>query len=296
MDYTYEDVQAAIEKQIDYATLAEVLQTDLNVIADQVTIDDPSTEYISFKVFFDQGEFEIVSNDAAIGEGEGFIETPVLVKFVNGDYSTSRGPQFFSTVFSIEVFGFEKDRENLRKIFETYSYMNQGRIDSEEVGVYLVKTLEFPVFGESMLYKSHQRFQGFMRLFMSYMYDGQMSNEVIVTLNGESLKAQGLEITRTRTPKSDQVNEVMEVTNIYENQIITFSGGMIFDNSAAAILMLNGIKALNGGLNTQYALSITYPNISETPDTYTVYLDNGSISINEGGAISLKFVLTLAEV
>ncbi len=296
MEYTYEQVQTAIEQQVDYAELASLLEVDLNVIADQIIEESPSSDYISFKVYFDQGEFDTVLEDAAAGEGDGFHNTPVLLKFINGDYSTARGPQFFSTVFSIEVFGFEKDREKLRKIFETYSYLNQGRIDSEEIGIYTTKTLDFPVFEEAVLWKGSSRFQGFMRLFMTYMYDGQMSNDVIVTLDTNPLIAQKLVINRQRTAKATQKNEEQEVVNVYEHQILTVSGVSAFDNSVAGVALLNAIKTLNAGLNTQHTLAITYPVVSETPDTYKVRLDNGNIDISEGGVIVLNFTFTLAEV
>jgi hypothetical protein len=296
MAYTYEEVQAAIEQQINYAELALLLETDLNAIADQIIVDDPSGEYVSFKVFFDSGEFNTTIEDASIGEGDGFNVTPVLLKFVNGDYSSARGPQFFSTVFSIEVFGFEKDREKLRQIFETYSYLNQGRIDNEEIGIYTTRTLEFPVFEDPVLWKGSTRFQGFMRLFMTYMYDGQLSNGVLFTVDGEPLIVQSLNLRRIRTPKAGQKNEQQEVVNIYESQILTITGGMLFDNSTAAIVLLNELKTLNRGLNTQHTLTVTYPVVSATPDTYKMYLDNGDIGVNEGGVITLSFVFALAEV
>ena len=131
---------------------------------------------------------------------------------------------------------------------------------------------------------------------MSYMYDGQMSNEVVMTIDSDPLVTQSFSIARARNSKSNQENNHQEVVTIYENQILTFSGSMLFDNSAAAVKLLNNIKTLDSGINTEYALAITYPAISATPDTYIVSLGSGNISINEGGVITLNFVLTLAEV
>ena len=298
MGYTYEDIQAALEKQVNYAEITTLLEVDLNNIADEV-IEDP-TKKIEFKVFFDSGEFNSVLNEQEVGEGDGMFITPVLFKFINGDYSTMKGPKFFSTVFSIEVMGFERDRENLRKIFETYSYMNQGLIEQIDE-LYMTKTLEFPYFGEQFPLKGIDRVQGFMRLFMNYMYDGQMSNDVTYKLDADEIVIQGFALTRQRTPRADQMNTQTETTNIYESQIITFSGSMIYDGSDAAKKLLRGLKTLNSGLNQKYDFEISFPNIldeSENPDTdiYKVYLDNGTISIDEGGVVFLNFTFTLAEV
>ena len=298
MGYTYEDIQAALEKQVNYAEITTLLEVDLNNIADEV-IEDP-TKKIEFKVFFDSGEFNSVLNEKEVGEGDGMFITPVLFKFINGDYSTMKGPKFFSTVFSIEVMGFERDRENLRKIFETYSYMNQGLIEQIDE-LYMTKTLEFPYFGEQFPLKGIDRVQGFMRLFMNYMYDGQMSNDVTYKLDADEIVIQGFALTRQRTPRADQMNTQTETTNIYESQIITFSGSMIYDGSDAAKKLLRGLKTLNSGLNQKYDFEISFPNIldeSENPDTdtYKVYLDNGTISIDEGGVVFLNFTFTLAEV
>lgn len=302
MSYTTLDIQEALEKQINYEELSRILELDLNNIAEQV-IEEPQNT-ITFKVFFDSGEFETSISDSLSGEGEGFLTTPVLLKFVNGNYSTMRGPKFFSTVFSIEVMGYEKDRENLRKIFETYSYMNQGLIDKDELGIYITKTLEFPFFDEPFQLKGETRFQGFMRLFLNYMYSGQMSNEVVTLLDSEEVIIQNLQIKRTRNPKSDQMNEITEITNIYESQILIFSGSMIYDGSSAAKKLFRNIKTVNAGINQDFTFKITYPNIGETAeevftadeDTYAVYLDNGEISITEGGVILMDFVFTLAGV
>ena len=302
MSYTTLDIQEALEKQINYEELSRILELDLNNIAEKVI--ENTQETITFKVFFDSGEFETTITDTLAGEGEGFLTTPVLLKFVNGNYSTMRGPKFFSTVFSIEVMGFEKDRENLRKIFETYSYMNQGLIDKDELGIYITKTLEFPFFDQPFQLKGETRFQGFMRLFLNYMYTGQMSNEVITLLDDEEVIIQNLQIKRIRNPKSDQMNEITEVTNIYESQILIFSGSMIYDGSSAAKKLFRNIKTVNAGINQEFAFKITYPNIGEVieeefiadENVYAVYLDNGEISITEGGVIVMDFVFALAGV
>ena len=299
---TYEDIQNALEKQVNYEDLADLLELDLNNIADEMIEDVQDT--IEFQVFFDSGQFESAIEEGSLGEGEGFLKTPILLKFVNGDYGTLKGPQFFSTVFSIEVMGFEKDRKNLRRIFETYSYMNQGLIDKDEVGIYITKTLEFPYFGEPFQSKGAIRTQGFMRLFINYMYEGQMSNEVIFKLDNEEIKIQGFALNRQRTARADQMNTETETTNLYESQVITFSGTTIYDGSDAAKKLLRGLKTLNYGLNQKYDFEISYPNIGETvggtftadEDTYRVLLDNGTISIDEGGVLFLNFTFTLAEV
>ena len=299
MEYSYEKIQEALEKQVNYQEITELLELDLNTIAEEV-VEDP-TKKIEFKVFFDSGEFNTTINQQEAGEGDGMYITPILFKFINGDYSTMKGPKFFSTTFSIEVFGFERDRESLRKIFETYSYMNQGYIEQGN-GMYMTKVLEFPYFGEQFPLKGMDRVQGFMRLFMNYMYEGQMSNEVVYTLDGDKVDIQGFAIARERTPRADQMNTEEEVTNIYESQTITFSASMIYDGSDAAKRLLRGIKTLNFGLNQKYDFEITFPNIyDEDPedpdkDEYKVYLDSGTISIDEGGVVFLNFTFTLAEV
>ena len=253
MAYSYEDIQEALSKQIDYGEITSLLELDLNTIAEEI-VEDP-TKQIEFKVFFDGGEFNTTIEEQAVEESNGTLITPILLKFVNGDYGTSKGPKFFSTVFSIEVMGFEKDRHFLRKIFETYSYMNQGLIESSE-GIYMTKTLEFPFFGEQFPLKGADRLQGFMRLFINYLYDGQMSNSVGVWIDDDTIDVVGLNINRQKIPATDQMNDISEVTNIYESQVLTFSGAMPYDGSDAGKKLLRAIKALNQGLNTTFELKI----------------------------------------
>lgn len=297
MSYTTLDIQEALEKQINYEELSRILELDLNNIAEQI-IEDPQNT-ITFKVFFDSGEFETSISDSLSGEGEGFLTTPVLLKFVNGNYSTMRGPKFFSTVFSIEVMGYEKDREDLRKIFETYSYMNQGLIDKDEIGIYITKTLEFPFFDEPFQLKGETRFQGFMRLFLNYMYNGQMSNEVITLLDGDEIDILNFNIKKTKTTDTIHRNNELNSSTINKSQVMVFNGAMIYDGTDAAKKLLKSIKDLDVELNEEFELKVTYPAIldsQEEPETntYTVLIVDGDVTIAEGGYINLSFTMALA--
>lgn len=296
MAYTTLDIQEALEKQVNYEELSRILELDLNNIAGQI-IEDPQ-DTITFKVFFDSGEFETSISDSLAGEGEGFLITPILLKFVNGNYSTMRGPKFFSTVFSIEVVGYEKDRENLRKVFETYSYMNQGLIDKDELGIYIAKTLEFPFFDGPFQLKGETRFQGFMRLFLNYMYNGQMSNEVITLLDGDQIDILNFNIKRTKTTDTIHRNNELNSSTINKSQAMIFNGEMVYDGSDAALKLLKNIKDLDVELNKEFELTVTYPAIldsQEKPETntYTVVIVDGDITIVEGGYINLSFTMAL---
>lgn len=296
MAYTTLDIQEALEKQVNYEELSRILELDLNNIAGQI-IEDPQ-DTITFKVFFDSGEFETSISDSLAGEGEGFLITPILLKFVNGNYSTMRGPKFFSTVFSIEVVGYEKDRENLRKVFETYSYMNQGLIDKDELGIYIAKTLEFPFFDGPFQLKGETRFQGFMRLFLNYMYNGQMSNEVITLLDGDQIDILNFNIKRTKTTDTIHRNNELNSSTINKSQAMIFNGEMVYDGSDAALKLLKNIKDLDVELNKEFELTVTYPAIldsQEKPETntYTVVIVDGDITIVEGGYINLTFTMAL---
>ena len=115
-----------------------------------------------------------------------------------------------------------KKTENLRKIFETYSYMNQGLIDKDELGIYITKTLEFPFFDEPFQLKGETRFQGFMRLFLNYMYSGQLANQITQQLMVMILYSKAFNIKRQRTPDAAQRNDETEVKVIHKNQITFF--------------------------------------------------------------------------
>lgn len=291
----YQEIQQAIEKQINYAELAELLKLDLQAIADEV-ITDPS-DFIEFEVFFDTGKFETAIEAQNAGSGPGLQKTPILLSFINGDYSTSRGPQFFSTVFGIEVFGFEKDRELLRKIFESYSYLNQGKVENEDVGIYTTRTLEFPTFSNPFQYKGANRTQGFMRLFMNYMYTGQMSNDVDITIDGEEFKPQLFKITKKRTSESNQEGGQSEIVNIYNSEVTTISGSILYDGSAATEALFKGIVELNANINKEYTIRTQYNNIGTSPyvRVYKVRLDNGEAQMLEGGVMELSFTFVLSD-
>jgi hypothetical protein len=291
----YEEIQAAIAKQINYAELASLLELDLQSIADEVVTE--AEDYIEFKVFFDSGEFETAIEAQNLGAGPGLQKTPILLSFINGDYSTSRGPQFFSTVFAIEVFGFENDRELLRKIFESYSYLNQGKVDSEDLGIYTTTTLEFPTFTAPFQHKGSTRTQGFMRLFMNYMYTGQMSNDVGITIDTNEFKPQLFKITKQRTAESSQEGGQSEVTNIYNSEVTTISGSVLYDGSDAAIALFEGIVELNANINKEYTIITQYNNIGTTPFImeYDVRLDNGEALLSEGGVMQLTYSFVLSD-
>ena len=74
---TYQEIQEALSKQINYSELARLLEVDLNAIAVEL-ITDP-TESIEFEVFFEQGEFETAIPVNAQGEGSLFIYFVIIL-------------------------------------------------------------------------------------------------------------------------------------------------------------------------------------------------------------------------
>lgn len=255
---TYEEINIALSKQVNYLELARLIELDLNNIAEQL-ITEP-LDIIEFKVFFEFDEFDTRTKAQSLGEGSPVRETPVLLTFISGDYSSKRGPQFFSTIFNLEILGFEKDLENLRKIFESYAYMNQGRMD-DDIGITTTRFVEFPVFTDMFDLHGLRRVQGFQRLFMSYIYSGQLSNQVSVKLDGEDLIVNEFSISRQRSAKSI-VGNTGEATTLHTDQALGFGGVMFFDNSEPAKKILRSIKNKGEGLNNSFSLELVYPNIT----------------------------------
>lgn len=297
MNMTTEQILEKLNKRIDYKEVKRILELDLNTIAQEV-IEDPQ-ELIQFEVFFEYGEFDTAIAAQVPGDGPGFFITPVLLSLVGGDYATETGPQIFQTQFRIEGFGFVKDKENLRKVFEIYSSLNQGAVST---GVFAnamtTSVMDFPVFSEALQYKGFDRISVFMSWLMTFIYSGQLANEVEITLDDDTLNLIDLSIKRVRIGDSAHLNNQMETFTINKSQLLVFTGYMIYDGTVASKKIMREIKNLNNGLNNQMELKVVYPAITEDEepelDTYNVILTEGDIKITEGGYLNLTFALALA--
>jgi hypothetical protein len=318
MPMTNQQINEAIEERVNYAELARLLETDLNAIALQAIpihaeeqrqlalsqgktqeeankiYDDLSSQYIEFQVFFDTGIFNTTLQAQAPGEGQGFFKTPVLISFVNGNFSNQRGPQVYSLEFRIEAFAFEKDFDIARKIFEGYSRLNQGAIRSKEFNEAQVTSVcDFPIATQPSPYKGFNRFSIFISWFLTFVYTGQLSNEVLIKLDNEQIKPLSFSINRQRASNAAHLTGDAETKTVNKSQVITFALSMVYDNSEAALRLLRNLKNSDiNKLNETFQLSIGYPQLTffddadveyiET-DTYNCVLVDGTVSINQGG-------------
>ena len=297
MNYTQQDILDKIARRIDYQEVARLLELDLNTIAQQV-VTNPE-DYLEFKVFFDFGEFDTTINGQAPGEGQGFHITPVLLSLVSGNYTTEKGPQIYQTQFRVEAFAFQKDMENLRAVFEVYSSLNQGAVSTGLFANALTTSItDFPVFSEVTQYKGFERVSVFMSWLMTFIYSGQLANEVAYTINSNAANLLDLTIKRLRVGDSIQRNNEEETSTLNKSQVLTFTGFMVYDGTEAAKTLLRNIKNLGQGLADEFTFTVTYPAITEDDiaetDTYTVVITEGDIKITQGGYINLTFGMTLA--
>ena len=160
-NYTTDDIFRVLNNRIDYNEIARVLELDLNNIAN--TTYQEGDDIIEFKAFFDFAEFDTFVNLQAAGEGQPQLVTPVLVSLLDGQFSEPKGPQLFNVLFRVEAFGFEKDKDRLRLIFEVYNKLNQGAILTGMFGSSLVTSFtEFPVMTPPEPYKGMNRMSVFM--------------------------------------------------------------------------------------------------------------------------------------
>jgi hypothetical protein len=329
MELTNQQINEAIQERVNYAELARLLEVDLNAIALQAIpihaeeqrqlllaqgktqteanelYDKLSAQYIEFQVFFDVGTFNTTIEAQAPGEGQGFFKTPVLISFINGNFSNERGPDVYSLEFRIEAFAFEKDFDISRKIFEGYSRLNQGAIRSKDFNEAQVTSVcDFPVTTSPIPYKGFNRFSIFISWFLTFVYTGQLSNEVIIKLDGDEIKPLTFSINRQRASNSAHLTGDAETKTINKSQVITFGLSMIFDNSDAAKRLLRNLKNSNiNKLNELFELSIAYPQLTffddadieyiET-DTYNCVLVDGSISLNQGSYLMLAVTFNVS--
>lgn len=301
MVYTQADILERISKLIDYNEVVRLLELDLNTIAREVVTE--AEDYIEFKVFFDSGEFDFAVEAQAPGEGPGFHKTPVLLSLVSGDYENEKGPQIFQTNFRIEILGFEKDKENLRKILEIYSSLNQGGIKKNtENEVLTTSVTDFPVFSEIMQYRGFERVSIYMRWILTFIYSGQLSNEVEVSIDDDNIDLLSFNIKRLRVGDSIHKNNGDETLTWNKSQVLAFNAAIVYDGSAAAKKVLKNIKKNGANLNDELVLKVRYPNITEMTDdeeviveedTYNVTITEGDITINAGGYMTLTFAMTL---
>lgn len=295
MSYTSADIQEKLSKKVDYNEIIRLIELDLNTIANEI-ITDPN-KFLDFKVFFDADDFDTTINLQAPGEGGGLYVTPVMLQLVNGNYSNEKGPEVFQLEFRIEVFGMEKDLENLRQVLEIYSSLNQGAISSNVFANALTTSImDFPIVSDPFQYKGMTRVSLYMSWLITFIYQGQLSNEVVISLDNNEVNLQSFNIKRVRASDSTHINNQSESTTVNQSQTLVFNGGMIFDGSTAGKKLLREIKNLNMPLNTKFTLSVSYPSVDVIPevDTYNVILTEGDIEVNAGGYVVLLFSMTLA--
>lgn len=291
MAFTTADIIEKIERRVDYAEVARVLQLDLNIIAQQVITD--AQQYLEFEVFFDYGEFDTAISAQAPGEGNGFFVTPVLLSLVDGSYTTDKGPQVYQTEFRIEVLAFEQDRENVRAVLEVFSSLNQGAVSADVFANALTTTLtDFPIMSEPLQLKGFTRMNFYMSWLLTFIYTGQLANEVEFKINDEPINFLSFDIKRMRGIDVIHRNNENELSTINKNQSLVFTALLIFDNTDAAVLLLKNIKDLGSGLNDILELKINYPTI-ELEDTYNVVLTEGDIQIMNGDYVKLSCVFAI---
>lgn len=291
MAFTTADIIEKIERRVDYAEVARVLQLDLNIIAQQVITD--AQEYLEFEVFFDYGEFDTAISAQAPGEGNGFFVTPVLLSLVDGSYTTDKGPQVYQTEFRIEVLAFEQDRENVRAVLEVFSSLNQGAVSADVFANALTTTLtDFPIMSEPLQLKGFTRMNFYMSWLLTFIYTGQLANEVEFKINDEPINFLSFDIKRMRGIDVIHRNNENELSTINKNQSLVFTALLIFDNTDAAVLLLKNIKDLGSGLNDILELKINYPTI-DLQDTYNVVLTEGDIQIMNGDYVKLSCVFAI---
>lgn len=260
MEITEDLILEKVSNLIDFKEVVSILELDLNTIAQQI-ITDPQDQ-IEFKVFFDAGDFDVLVNSQAPGEGMGFNVTPVLLSFVNGTFQTETGPQLLQSQFRIEAFGFKKDMENTRKVFATYSSLNRGTIVTEFTTVAKATSLmDFPVFSEVMQYKGFERVSCYMSWLLTFFYNGQLANEVSYKINGMDINLMDFNIKRLKTGSSIHRNKDTETRTLNTSQILGFTGFTLYDGSDGTKELLTAIKTTT--LNYPITLEVTYPMLGD---------------------------------
>ena len=93
--------------------------------------------------------------------------------------------------------------------------MNQGKIDDgDELGLFSTRTLNFSI-RDPVVYKGCA-FR-FSRLFINYLYTGQLANQITTTIDGvHVLYSKALILNVQRTPDAAQRNDETEVKVIHK--------------------------------------------------------------------------------
>ena len=291
---TTEEILERLNKRIDYNEIARILEHDLNLIASEVATNFGDDTPVAFQVFFDFAEFDTYINNQAPGEGQGYNDVPVVISLVNGDYSTEKGPELYSTTFRIEAFGFEAQKDRLRAIFETFSSLNQGTTLSGMFNSSMTTSFtDFPIMTTPEPYKGEDRMSVFMTWNINFIYTGQLANEVEFELDGQKVTIQGFNIKRDRSFKAVQRNGSAETTANVHNQTLILTGTVIYDGSDATKRLLRSAKKLYTDMTEEFNLKITWPSIldeNEEPevDEYKLVLVEGDITVVEGSYVDMS--------
>lgn len=281
---TREEIMVALDKTIDYKALSEILEIDLNNIATEI---NETGDPLSFKVFFDFNDFDTTIEGQAPGEGEGFYDTPILLSLLDGDFATERGPNIYSLVFNIEAFGFEKDRALIRKVFETYGALNQGKIQKEEISnAHSISFVSFPMITQPMPYKGQNRFSIFMSWTLTSIFEGQLTNDIKLEVEDEEIACTILNYQRKNNLETTQPNTEPILKNYSTSSFRAISGQFIYKNKPKEKEILQEI--LGNTVGKTFQIKLTFP-LAEVEETYNMVLESGNISIIEGGILSIEF-------
>lgn len=289
MSFTNQDILNKINKQINYEELAQSLQSDLNIITEQVITN--IEDFLEFKVFFDAGEFDSAVELLAPGEGVGTQLTPVLLSLVSGEYSDHKNPEIFNLQFRIEAMGFMEHKKELRSVLEVFSSLNQGAILTDFFGAQAVSTTDFPVLTEPFQLKGFERVSAFMSWGITFVFEGELTAGMGFELNSVPIDVRGFMVKRSKTGKPIQKVGSPEQTKKYDSQLMVLSGGVIYKQDAGLDNLLKAIVEKDYGLQTTYSFKVRYND--SLSYTYNVYLDDGELIAIDGGYVHLNFVFLL---
>jgi hypothetical protein len=144
-----------------------------------------------------------------------------------------------------------------------------------------------------------------MSWFLTFVYTGQLSNEVVITLNGSTIEPQNFTINRQRTTEVAHPVGGNETVAINKSQVLSFGLSFIYDNSAIHKTVIRNIKNPElAKLNETFTLTVNYPQlnvynqqgqlVTAETNTYTVVLVDGGITINQGSYLLVNATFSIA--
>jgi len=256
-------------------TIASAIQTKLNTIAEALHTSEDITNKIIFKVTANYDDYYKIT-EMEYKMTDSIRYTPVLLQKTQSSMVDDFLSGFYTESYSLIVYGFQKDKNDLEKILDNYVY-NESSVDKEVMTDYVVKKNtsrpQFQGLFADGSGRDEKRATYIINFTWDYVLGGIISDDVTITIDSVAVTHVQLGLT----------SEKISIGNVaYGNNtkpvgasgvILSLTLPLQIGNTKHTALLTD---LLNKSYNKSYAISVAFSTIYTM--AYTMTLKRGSIN------------------